>query len=222
MARPVLEDNSASIVLTGTFNPPIFQPEWFARQNLLPLEEVEKAEIKVISPQVSEFQTERFIIQATTGRFAALSKPDANPAPLRDLVAGTFFVLEHTPLQALGLNRDMHFAMPSEAAWNLVGDTLVPKEIWSRVLKGRIGMRTLWVQAEIPDFGDEKQGSRLMVRVEPSGKVKFGVYFQTNEHYQSPKTDPTSNLTEIIRNRWEGAYSYAAEVANQVLSSIVD
>ena len=109
MARHVLEVNSASVVLAGSFNPTIFQPQWFVRQNLLPAEECEKAEIKIIAPQVCEFHTERFVIQVTTERFAVLSKPDANPAPIRDLVAGTFFTLEHTPLKALGLNRDMHF-----------------------------------------------------------------------------------------------------------------
>ena len=127
MARLILEVNGASVVLTGSFNPTIFQPEWFLRQNLLPAEECGKAEIKVIAPQVCEFQTERFIIQVTTERFAVLSKPDANPAPIRDLVAGTFFTLPHTPLKALGLNRDMHFVLPSEEAWHQVETRLLQR-----------------------------------------------------------------------------------------------
>jgi hypothetical protein len=222
MAQHVLEVNGASIVLTGSFNPTIFQPQWFARQNLLPPEECEKAEIKVIAPQICEFQTERFIIQVTTERFSALSKPDANPAPLRDLVAGTFFTLEHTPLNALGLNRDMHFAISSEELWHKVGDTLVPKEIWHGVLRGRVGMKAVLVQAEVPAFPDEKQESaRLSVRIEPSPRVKLGVYFQFNEHFTAPKDEASGYLIERIRSRWEGAYSYAAEVANHIISSIV-
>jgi hypothetical protein len=222
MARHVLEVNGASVVLTGSLNPTIFQPQWFVRQNLLPAEECEKAKIKVISPQVCEFETERFTIQVTTERFSALAKPDANPAPLRELVAGTFFTLGHTPLKALGLNRDMHFALPSEEAWHKVGDTLVPKDIWKRVLQGRVGMRSLWIQSEIPGFPDAKQESaRLLVRVEPSTRVKFGLYIQTNEHFDAPKDGASDYLIERIRSRWEGAYNYAAEIANNILSSIV-
>jgi hypothetical protein len=157
MTRRILEVNGASVVLTGSFNPAIFQPQWFVRQNLLPAEECEKPEIKVISPQVCEFQTERFIIQVTTERFSALAKPDANPAPLRELVAGTFFTLEHTPLKALGLNRDMHFALSSEEEWHKVGDTLVPKDLWKRILQGNPGLRSLWIQSEVPGFPDAKQ-----------------------------------------------------------------
>lgn len=219
MAPHVLEVNSASVVLTGSFNPAIFQPQWFVRQNLLPPEEGEKAEIKVITPQICQFETERFIIQVTMDRFAALSKPDANPAPLRDLVAGTFFTLEHTPLKSLGLNRDMHFSLPSEAAWNQVGDTLVPKEVWTEILPGRVGMRSLLLQGEIPGFVDPKQeATRLTVRVEPSARVKFGVYIQTNEHFDAPKDVVGDYLVERIRTRWEGAYNYAAEIADYVLA----
>jgi hypothetical protein len=222
MARHVLEVNAASVVLTGSFNPTIFQPQWFVRQNLLPAEECENAEIKVIAPQICEFQTERFIIQVTTERFSVLSKPDANPAPLKELVAGTFFTLEHTPLKALGLNRDMHFALPSEETWNLVGDTLVPKDLWEGILQGHVGMRSLLVQAEVPGFPDAKQESaRLWVKVEPSTRVKLGLYIQTNEHFEAPKDEGSEYLMERIRSRWEGAYNYAAEVAEYIISSII-
>jgi hypothetical protein len=222
MARHVLQVNSASVVLTGSFNPAIFQPEWFVRQNLLPAEECEKAEIKIIAPQVCEFQTERFVIQVTTERFAVLSKPDANPAPIRDLVAGTFFTLEHTPLKALGLNRDMDFALPSEEAWHQVGDTLAPKDIWKKILQGRIGMRSLLVQSEVPNFPDATQDStRLWVRIEPSVRVKYGLYIQTNEHFVAPKGEESRYLMEPIRSRWEGAYNYAAEVADCIIGSII-
>jgi hypothetical protein len=219
MARHVLEVNMASVVLVGSFNPTIFQPQWFVKQNLLPLEEGDKAEVKVISPQICQFETERFIIQVTTDRFAAISKPDANPAPLRDLVAGTFFTLEHTPLKALGLNRDMHFAMPSEEAWNQVGDRLVPKEGWKGILPGKVGMRSLWVQGEVPGFSDPKQETtKLTVKVEPSGRVKFGVFIQANENFDVPKDGPSDYLRERIRTRWEGAYNYAAEIADYILA----
>src|ERR1700683_595624 len=104
---------NASIVLVGSFNPLIFQPEWFLRQNLLSKSDVESAEIKLLHSQLCNFETERFIIQVQPERFVAVSKASTNSEPLRDLVSGTFFILENTPVNAIGLNSQMHFQMES-------------------------------------------------------------------------------------------------------------
>jgi len=71
------EISGGSIVLLGTFNPTIFQPEWLVRQH---------------------FETEKYVLQVTNEKFVAASKPNASSAPLRDLVHGAFFILEHTPV----------------------------------------------------------------------------------------------------------------------------
>jgi len=92
------EISGGSIVLLGTFNPKIFQPEWLVRQQLLSEPEAETADIKVISPQISHLETEKYVLQVTNEKFVAASKPNASSAPLRDLVHGAFFILEHTPV----------------------------------------------------------------------------------------------------------------------------
>lgn len=109
MPERVPEISGSSIVLLGSFNPKIFQPEWFGRHNLLPQGEVDAAKVKIIHPEFCQFETERFEVQITHERFSAASKPNSTPLPLRDLVLGTFFILEHTPVTAMGLNRQMHF-----------------------------------------------------------------------------------------------------------------
>jgi hypothetical protein len=128
------EIDAASVVLVGSFNPSIFQPQWFARQGLLPPAEADAAEIKVLVPQICHFETERFIVQVTNTNFLAASKANTSSPPLRDLVIGAFFILEHTPATAIGLNREMHFQMESEERWHRLGDRLVPKEGWRGVL----------------------------------------------------------------------------------------
>jgi len=117
----------------------------------------------------------------------------------------------------MGLNREMHFAMPSEEAWHQVGDKLAPKNGWAGILRGRPGMTLLSIQGEIPDFPDATEGTKLTVRVAPSPSVKFGVYFIMNENYNAPKNGELRFLMERIRTRWEGAYNYAAEIADYVL-----
>lgn len=86
------EISASSIVLLGSFNPKIFQPEWFARQGLLSQAQIETVEIKIIAPQVCQFQTEQIELAVTTDKFQLFSKPSASAAPLRDLVLGTFFI----------------------------------------------------------------------------------------------------------------------------------
>ncbi len=208
------EISGGTVVLIGSFNPKIFQPEWFARQGLLPQAEADTADIKVIVPQVSHFETERFIIQVTDNRFVAASKPSTNPAPLRDLVLGAFFILEHTPVTALGLNYQMHFAMGSEERWHQIGDRLAPKEPWNQVLEGRPGLLTMTIRTE----KDKPKGAQFNVKVEPSTQVPHGVYFETNEHYPAPEAEPLKGLMGILGERWEEAQVYASRVVNHILT----
>lgn len=215
MAERIPEVSGSSIVLVGSFNPKIFQPEWFARQGLLPQSQVDNAEIKLIAPQICNFETEQIALQVTADRFIAFSKPSANAAPLRDFVQGTFFILEHTPVSAMGLNRHMHFALGSEETWHRLGDRLAPKEGWKEALKeGRPGMLSLSIQTLRDGLG----GTRYTIKVEPSTQVKFGVYFETNAHYEPKEPEPLKPLMRILGEHWEESHAYASTVVDDILS----
>lgn len=214
MATRNPEISGSTIVFLGLFNPKIFQPEWFARQGLLPQAEVDASTIKIMVPQVCHFETERFEVLITTERFIALSKPNTNSAPLRDLVVGTFFVLEHTPLTAMGLNHFMHFAMGSSEKWHEVGNKLAPKEGWNGVLEGRPGLSSLTIQSQLTD----PKGALINVKVEPSVQVKEGVYFEINEHYPAPETEPLKGLMDRLAKRWEDGQIYASGIVDHILT----
>jgi hypothetical protein len=214
MADIIPEISGSTIVLIGSFNPKIFQPEWFARQQLLPQAEVDASEIKLIVPQVSHFETERFIVQVTEDRFTASSKPSANPAPLRDVVQGAFFILEHTPVTAMGLNCSMHFAVESQDRWHQIGNRLAPKDGWQEVLEGRPGLLSMTILSE----KEKPKGSQFRIKVEPSVLVSTGVYFETNEHYPAPDAEPLKGLMGILGERWEESQNYATRVVNHILA----
>src|SRR5436190_5727882 len=102
--RPELA--GSSIVLVGSFNPAIFHPVWFAQQGLMPEAETvgpanERGgpKIEIIHSQIAAFQTESFVVNVTTDRFSVTTKPTKPGIALRDLVTGTFSVLEHTPVK---------------------------------------------------------------------------------------------------------------------------
>jgi hypothetical protein len=213
MPSPTLEVSGSAIVLLGAFNPAIFQPQWFAKQGLLPQTEVDKANIGIIHPQVCQFDTERFALQITDDRFTAATKPSAVDAPLRDLVAGAFYILEHTPIQAMGLNKQMHYAMHTEEAWHRIGDKLVPKAPWNGVFEGRPGMRNLQILYAGPEAGKPS----ITVVVQPSVLVTHGVYFEVNSHFANSDAESTQALMSILNEKWEEAQTNAERIAGHIL-----
>jgi hypothetical protein len=213
MPEHTLEISGATIVLVGSFNPAIFHPEWFAKNELLPQGEVDSAELSVVHPQLSQFETERYAFQITTDRFSAMTKPNTISGPLRDLILGTFYILEHTPVQAMGMNRVLHFAMGSEEAWHRLGDKLVPKEPWNSILEGRPGMRNL----DVLTIRDKPKGSSLMVRVQPSLLIRHGVYFEINDHYAAPERAGLKSMMEILQNQWESSQEKGENIARHII-----
>ena len=213
MAALIPEISGSSIVLAGSFNPGIYQPQWFAKQELLSQGEADSADIKVIAQGISHFETEQFTILVTMDRFVAMSNPSSSPAPLKDLVMGTFFILGHTPITAMGLNNHMHFAMRTEERWHEVGDRLAPKDGWKGIIEGRPGLLSMTIQSPLSAV----PGALLNVKIETSGQISLGIYFETNEHYPASETTKLKDLMELLGKRWEEANVYSTAVVNHIL-----
>src|SRR5438132_5792615 len=116
--------SGASVTLRGAFNPAIFQPAWYGAQGLIAKAETEVADVKVIHPQISSFQTEQYIFQVTLEVFSVTTTTSPFIEALRDVVLGTFRTLTHTPVSMMGLNRHIHVRTASEAVWHGVGNKL--------------------------------------------------------------------------------------------------
>ncbi len=48
--------DTVSIVLVGSFNPAIFQPMWFAANELIGRADAENAEVAVVHPDITQFR----------------------------------------------------------------------------------------------------------------------------------------------------------------------
>jgi hypothetical protein len=107
--------------------------------------------------------------------------------PLRDLAVGTFEILEHTPIGAFGFNAELIYRMPDEESWHRIGNHLAPKECWNRLLQ-KPGMKALVIQGSRVNCAADY----LLIRVEPSPKVQFGVKISINEHYEGKPGDNES------------------------------
>ena len=215
MPEVVPDRSGGSAVLAGSFNPAIFQPQWFAAQGLISRGEADAAEIQIVHPQVTQFNTETFYLQVTPEQFVLGSKPNTTAEPIRDLAVGTFYILEHTPITALGINRQMHIPMSSEAAWHRLGDKLAPKVAWSALLPARPGMETLEISSPVPD---RPAGTKINVRVQPSKQIQFGAYFEVNCHYavSSPES-AREECMEILKTEWKEKQEHALRIANDIV-----
>ena len=118
------EVEGISVVLVGSFNPALYHPEWFGRMGLIRDDEVKAANLEVVHNEITSQMIGSIKIQVRSNQFLATTVNAADYEPLRDLVAGTFKSLSHTPIRMLGINFDAHFRMGSVDAWHLVGHRL--------------------------------------------------------------------------------------------------
>jgi hypothetical protein len=214
--KPELED--VSVVLVGSFNPAIFHPAWFAREKLIQQEEADRADIKVVAPEVSVFTIGWLALEVTLDRFAARTSQIQNLEPLRDLVRGTFGLLRHTPVKQMGINRQAQFRSPSENAWHQLGHRLAPKEPWAGLLE-KPGMRRIQVQGVRPDA----HKGRIAVAVEPSLKLKpFGAYIEVNDHYDSDpeaKGNECDRMMEILSASWQTSLDRSMRIMQTIMKT---
>lgn len=207
------EIDGHTIVFVGSFNPQIFQPAWFASQNLLKREEADGAKIEIINRELVIFSSGWFRIEVTTERMILATAQAQAFEWLRDLAIGTFRVLPHTPMDKLGINRDTHFRMETEEAWHAIGHRLAPKDIWKELLTDP-GMAGLTIQGKRPD---EHKGA-LNVRVEPSGKVKPGVFVNVNDHYELPleASHGCDQIISLLEASWTKSMGRSLKIAETI------
>jgi hypothetical protein len=198
--NPLAEYDQSSIVMLGSFNPRIFQPSWFVRYELLPPEAESEARIELISNDLCVFQTDWCRLEVMNERFTAHSLATPSVESLRDLVQGTFEILGHTPVTKVGLNTAAHFSLQSEDSWHRFGDALAPKgALWNPVLKNP-GTLALTIQGQRPD----EYAGHINVKVEPSSRVRFGIFIETNEEYHAPEGSSDARWTgDLLSNNWD-------------------
>jgi hypothetical protein len=92
-----------SVVLVGSFNPGIFHPEWFRRQEILLPQEAEDAKPRVVSPEVTEVLFLDMKLDVFPDRFLLETHDASRAEKLQDIVINVLTRLPHTPVTACGL-----------------------------------------------------------------------------------------------------------------------
>ena len=205
-----LETDSASIIILGSFNPAIFHPIWFKTNGLIKPDEADSAKLEVTHPAISIFSVEWFRLQVEQEKFSVQTDDEAHFELLSDLTIGTFSLLEHNPVRALGMNRTMHFKLDSVEAWHAFGDKIAPKDVWHGIMKDP-GLLSLTMQEP-----KGKLENHIKVKVEPSPKVKPGILIDVNNHFEIKDNDVQMMLS-ILKESWRDVLAKSRKIADYLI-----
>ena len=221
------EISAVAVVLLGDFNPAIFTPAWFAMHGLLSTAAADNANLEVAHRQVTVFSTDWLHLQVTSDRFMA----DTSQAPhvrVRDLAVRVFKeYLYHTPLKAMGINRNVHFRVDSLAERDRIGRTLAPPEPWGRwgqelgLAEEHGGMTSLTMSQLRPE--GRSQGGQVNVKVEPSKRIgdgRLGVFVEVNDHYAVSKnvSDGAAQLMDLLQEGFDTSIRRSDEIIDHIMS----
>ena len=188
------------------------------RQELLLEAEADKAEVQVITPQMSDLKFLDFGLQVLQNRLTIKTVDVSKGTKINDLVVGILTKLPHTPITAAGINHGLHLETGSEENWHRIGNWLVPrKPVWLGLYE-KPGMTSVSIVAP---RGGQFAGN-TSVTVQPSLQVPHGVYVTSNFDYRPPQQGETASaVREFIRSEWKSAIKEATRVAEQIFQKLV-
>jgi hypothetical protein len=148
-----------------------------------------------------------------------------------DFFVRCFQFLPETPIRAVGINREVHFETPSEAARDHVGDVLAPKDFWGDFVQNGAqktgGVRSLIMEQSIPKEGrlmrTDGRFGYVWARVEPSMRndIRYGIFVQVNDHFDLVTApDRLSNgraVSELVAEKFEGSMENSERLIDRVM-----
>lgn len=219
--------SGVGIVFLGKFNPAILTPAWFAMHELLPSGVAESATLTAAHPDATAFSADWLQLHVTKDQFW-IHTAQSPHVRLCDLALRVFGEqLHHTPLEALGINRQVHFRVQSMAERDRIGRTLAPVTpwgSWSEALGtgGDHGGPTSLTMTQVSLDG-RPEGDRINVTVEPSimvGHGRTGVYVGVNNHFVHRGVDGTSTreVVALLKEHFASSIHFSDGIIDHVMS----
>ncbi|PAT01780.1 hypothetical protein CI105_04640 [Candidatus Izimaplasma bacterium ZiA1] len=184
---------SRSIVLVGNFNPLIYHPEWFYKNDILSSEDV-NAIINapqpnlVISPALTIFQTANIEVNITPEKFTVKGRKEPFVI-IKDLIIKSFENMGSTPVMQLGVNDHYHVKFDTSADLQIFADSITPKSKWSNLLGEEVeGDDRKSGLVKIVMQKNTEEGN-INYTIEPSRAVRYGIYISNNHHFNLPEEE---------------------------------
>ena len=217
-----------SIVLVGDFNPAMFSPQWFGKNNILPAEDVEFAlsekSTPIVSSAITIFRTNQLSIKIDTRRFqvVALKEP---LIVLKDFITKTFENLSNYTITAYGFNYAAHYSVENYQEFHRIGDRLAPKQYWKNLLGADIagdnrngGLATIQMQEKKKDTEGQ-----ISIILQSSSLKKPGFYMSCNDHNNLTEDNATAEvLLERINNEFDRSFKLMSELQLSVLNEVTN
>jgi hypothetical protein len=222
--------SSASIVALGHFNPLIFRSDWLKEKEIIVGNDFDNLKTTIVHPEIvsyqlpwGSFQTDRNMLFIITIREPLVR--------VHDFFVRSFQCLPETPISAVGINREVHFATANDAVRDGVGDALAPKKFWRDFVqsggKKAGGLRSLTMEQSIAIEGrrgriDGKFG-QIQVKVEPSlrQEVLHGIFVQVNDHFDlmsgPDKFSDGRAVAELIAEEFQASIANSEGLIDHVM-----
>ena len=216
-----------SIVLLGKFNPAIFHPAWMQAKDIEPNASNEDVEVAIVHPGIARFamrgrmyhiEQERFLIAASSPPWVAISDATCK-------IFGEHLI--HTPIHAFGVNKHMHFRLPSHQARVNLGRLLAPIGPWGEFGKQlgaddagpAGGLQSLALRRPSAIEGAHVETN---VTIEPSKQMHDlgAVYMRVNAHHAMtdlPEGYGAERAIETLSARFEGLVEEADAIIDHIM-----
>lgn len=218
--------SGCSIVFLGKFNPAIFHPAWLHSKGI-ELDDSELPRDILTSRDFAQFSIDTRTYSVQTDRFQVetLAAPWVRILDIATRIFGEH--LHHTPIFALGINRDVHFRLPNESSRTRLGRKLAPIRPWgaygqemdaeNRELTG--GLQSLTMQRKSKVDGHMVQTNAT---IEPSVRIgdNSSVYIRVNSHHEFGDL-PEGHGSEVAIDMLAKRFDSSVEEAESIIDTIM-
>ena len=187
------EISDCSIVMVGEFNPAIFHPAWLKANKIENDVSDEVTQVDIVHGDIAMFRIDTRYYKIENNRFSleVTTAPWVHILDITRQIFGDF--LSHTPIQAFGVNRRIHFPVKDIETRTEIGRKLAPIEPW-----GEFGQQ----MDELTSSGHPNGGLQSLTmrrvreendvsilintKIEPSARIKdnLGIFMEINNHHQ--------------------------------------
>jgi hypothetical protein len=220
MLKDYLQIKTLSIVFLGDFNPVIVQPFWLANKKLIKEQEAKDTIVELIHNEIVKYDIGWATLEITKKRFELRTSKEPYFEPLKDLMISIFSILTETPIDAMGINHILHFALPDKNKHYEFGNKLAPLNMWNDFMNDpRIFSFEIYEKERkdgLPGF--------VRIKVQPSDQnIQFGVSLNINDHYtlSSNENGRNGEMVKCLKDNWNSSLKRAEEIPESLWGKIL-
>ena len=225
MPSVTTERKQYSIVLVGDFNPLMYQPEWFGRNDVISMEEVEYARNQsnavptIVTPQLTLFRTSQLSVKVEMTRFQVVAEKEPMII-VKDFFRKTFEKLGALTVRAYGYNYSAHYRFGSEAEIHCFADKLTPKKYWGSLLGDDVaGDNRKGGLSSLEMFQPKESNvGQVSVLLQRSVRVNPGIFLTCNDHVNIKDSDSSADtVMEMIETTFDPSFKNMARIQNDLI-----